>query len=367
MTCAYSPPLRLSYYRPVRAAATRRGAHRIALPSACRYTRQGELKNHERSPPPRRRARPRARAPALRPRAARKSAGVAARREGPRRSQGARRADRHLRDEGRPAQRRPNRRARVGKSRLQEAPARGRHRRDRGVRLHRPPRRGHGSARKHAQGAQRRRVHAVLLLSVAGARAATRLVQVGAVSRAHRDRSARRSEGVGERSAGGRRGAGVGFDCRASLPRAARASGGNGRLERGRARGDRHARRDDRRGAGEGARAEQAMNGVHDMGGMHGMGPVEIEKKEPVFHSDWEARVHALNLACSSHRKWNIDMGRHSRERIPPAEYLAATYYEKWLRGLEMLLLENGLVTAKELETGRAESKASGTSVLRAP
>jgi len=57
--------------------------------------------------------------------------------------------------------------------------------------------------------------------------------------------------------------------------------------------------------------------------------------------------------------------GRHSRERIPPAEYLAATYYEKWLRGLEMLLLENGLVTAKELETGRAESKTSEASVLR--
>ena len=109
------------------------------------------------------------------------------------------------------------------------------------------------------------------------------------------------------------------------------------------------------------------MNGVHDMGGMHGMGPVEIEKNEPVFHSEWEARVHALNIACSSHRKWNIDMGRHSRERIPPAEYLAATYYEKWLRGLEMLLVEQGLVMAKELQTGRAESKASGVSALRVP
>src|SRR5207245_9647817 len=71
------------------------------------------------------------------------------------------------------------------------------------------------------------------------------------------------------------------------------------------------------------------MNGVHDMGGMHGVGRVEIEKNEPVFHSQWEARVHALNLACGYHRKWNIDMGRHSRERIPPAEYLAFSYYEK--------------------------------------
>src|SRR2546426_5189209 len=109
------------------------------------------------------------------------------------------------------------------------------------------------------------------------------------------------------------------------------------------------------------------MNGVHDMGGMHGVGRVEIEKNEPVFHSEWEARVHALNLACGFHRRWNIDMGRHSRERIPPAEYLAATYYEKWLRGLEMLLVEQGLVTAKELQTGRAESKASGGDVLRGP
>src|SRR2546428_937534 len=109
------------------------------------------------------------------------------------------------------------------------------------------------------------------------------------------------------------------------------------------------------------------MNGVHDMGGMHGVGRVEIEKNEPVFHSEWEARVHALNLACGFHRRWNIDMGRHSRERIPPAEYLAATYYEKWLRGLEMLLVEQGLVTAKELQTGRAGFETSRASVLMAP
>ena len=109
------------------------------------------------------------------------------------------------------------------------------------------------------------------------------------------------------------------------------------------------------------------MNGVHDMGGMHGMGPVEIEKNEPVFHSEWEARVLALNLACGFHGKWNIDMSRHSRERIPPAEYLAATYYEKWLCGLELLLVENGLATKRELESGRAESKASALSALRAP
>jgi len=107
------------------------------------------------------------------------------------------------------------------------------------------------------------------------------------------------------------------------------------------------------------------MNGVHDMGGMHGMGPVEIEKDEPVFHAEWEARTYALTIACGSHRKWNIDVSRHSRERMPPADYLAATYYERWLFGLRTLLVEQGLVTARELKTGRAEGQADPAGVLR--
>ena len=95
------------------------------------------------------------------------------------------------------------------------------------------------------------------------------------------------------------------------------------------------------------------MNGVHDMGGMHGMGPIAPEQNEPVFHERWEARVYALNRAIGLLGKWNIDAGRHSRERIPPAEYLRMSYYEKWLTGLIMLLKESGLATETELESGR--------------
>ena len=90
------------------------------------------------------------------------------------------------------------------------------------------------------------------------------------------------------------------------------------------------------------------MNGVHDMGGMHGMGPIEAEPEEPVFHADWERRIFALNLAMGAWRKWNIDMGRHTREQMPPAEYLAASYYERWLWGLEKLLVEKGFLTPDE-------------------
>ena len=109
------------------------------------------------------------------------------------------------------------------------------------------------------------------------------------------------------------------------------------------------------------------MNGVHDMGGMHGMGPIAPEPNEPVFHERWEARVYALNRAIGVFGKWNIDAGRHSRERIPPADYLRMSYYEKWLVGLTMLLTESGLATQAELESGRpAPSSVKASPALTA-
>lgn len=106
------------------------------------------------------------------------------------------------------------------------------------------------------------------------------------------------------------------------------------------------------------------MNGVHDMGGMHGMGPVEIEENEPVFHAEWEKRVFALRLACIFHRKWNGNMNRYAVERMPPVAYLAATYYEKVLFGLETMLIEQAVVTGAELASGRAAGKADVAGVL---
>jgi nitrile hydratase beta subunit len=97
------------------------------------------------------------------------------------------------------------------------------------------------------------------------------------------------------------------------------------------------------------------MNGVHDLGGMHGFGPVEPEPNEPVFHSDWERRVFALNVSAGFLGKWNIDMSRYAREQMPPAEYLATSYYEHWLYGLERLAVEQGLVTPAEIEARRKE------------
>jgi nitrile hydratase subunit beta len=97
------------------------------------------------------------------------------------------------------------------------------------------------------------------------------------------------------------------------------------------------------------------MNGVHDMGGMQGFGPVEAEKNEPVFHARWEGRVLAMRRALGAWRRWNIDAGRYSIETLPPADYLRMSYYEKWLASATKLALQAGLITQRELETGRRD------------
>ena len=95
------------------------------------------------------------------------------------------------------------------------------------------------------------------------------------------------------------------------------------------------------------------MNGVHDMGGMHGMGTIEHEKNEAVFHAPWEARAYALNRAMGAWGKWNIDASRHQIELIPPADYLRMSYYEKWITRLVELLVKHGLVTRAEIESAK--------------
>ena len=81
----------------------------------------------------------------------------------------------------------------------------------------------------------------------------------------------------------------------------------------------------------------QAMSRVNDVGGQSGFGPVVVESEEPPFHADWEARVYALNRAMVRRGVYNLDQFRDAIERMPPAEYLAASYYERWLVAIETL------------------------------
>ncbi|WP_329239413.1 hypothetical protein [Actinoallomurus sp. NBC_01490] len=86
------------------------------------------------------------------------------------------------------------------------------------------------------------------------------------------------------------------------------------------------------------------MSRVHDMGGQSGFGPVPVgdDDAEP-FHADWEARVYALTRALLRRGVFNLDEMRDAIERIPPREYLSASYYERWLAAIETILGEKGL------------------------
>ena len=96
------------------------------------------------------------------------------------------------------------------------------------------------------------------------------------------------------------------------------------------------------------------MNGVHDMGGMEGFGPIQYEKNEPVFHARWEGHTFALNRAMRAWDKWNIDTGRYQIELIPAADYLSMSYYERWFTRLVELLVKYGFATREEIAGGEA-------------
>jgi len=93
------------------------------------------------------------------------------------------------------------------------------------------------------------------------------------------------------------------------------------------------------------------MNGVHDMGGLQGFGPIDREAQERVF---------ALFFGGFAGGFYNIDMFRAEIERMPGHEYLRSSYYEHWLHAIEALLIQGGAVTHAELQARIAELQAAG-------
>ncbi|WP_436348491.1 nitrile hydratase subunit beta [Natronorubrum sp. FCH18a] len=97
------------------------------------------------------------------------------------------------------------------------------------------------------------------------------------------------------------------------------------------------------------------MNGIHDMGGMHGFGPVETADSA-AFHGEWEKQLFAVDKLLKYDSVYRVDEKRHAIERMAPATYLEASYFERWTAGIETLLLEKGVVSEAELEA-RLESQ----------
>jgi nitrile hydratase subunit beta len=92
------------------------------------------------------------------------------------------------------------------------------------------------------------------------------------------------------------------------------------------------------------------MDGVHDLGGKEGHGPVEAEADEPVFHHDWERRAWGVTMGTFALGINNGGQFRHSIERMDPVHYLTSRYYEHWITGVTTRLLETGTVARDELE-----------------
>ena len=96
------------------------------------------------------------------------------------------------------------------------------------------------------------------------------------------------------------------------------------------------------------------MNGVHDMGGMDGFGPVEAEPNEPPFHQLWEGRVMAMVRAMGANGGLNIDSQRFARESLPPEVYLASSYYKKWFLAVTNPLVSRNMVGTDEIDAGHS-------------
>jgi nitrile hydratase len=91
------------------------------------------------------------------------------------------------------------------------------------------------------------------------------------------------------------------------------------------------------------------MDGVHDLGGVQGFGPVDVEEDEPVFHADWERR--AFRMTIASMMAGHLDgRFRHAIERMDPSWYLASPYYEHWLTATVTGLVEAGLIEQADLD-----------------
>jgi len=100
---------------------------------------------------------------------------------------------------------------------------------------------------------------------------------------------------------------------------------------------------------------------------MEGFGPVEREAAEPVFHAPWEGRVFGLANLALALGVANLDGFRHAIERLPPLTYLSVGYYGRWLRALELLLRERGLLAPGELEARLRDPRAPAAPLASRP
>lgn len=101
------------------------------------------------------------------------------------------------------------------------------------------------------------------------------------------------------------------------------------------------------------------MNGVHDMGGMHGFGSVDVDD-DAAFHDEWEKAVFAVEKLLRYQSIYGVDEKRHALERLDPVTYLETSYFERWALGSEKLLLETDTISEGEFVSAIEDHDGTG-------
>jgi nitrile hydratase subunit beta len=94
------------------------------------------------------------------------------------------------------------------------------------------------------------------------------------------------------------------------------------------------------------------MDGLHDLGGREGLGPIVDKTDDKPFHADWEMRAFGMKQSAAAAKSWTIDWFRHCRELTGPVDYLTRPYFDQWLTTLAAQLIDEGYLTLDEIKAG---------------
>jgi nitrile hydratase len=109
------------------------------------------------------------------------------------------------------------------------------------------------------------------------------------------------------------------------------------------------------------------MNGIHDMGGMHGMGPIEHAPDERAFDHPWEGRAWALIRAAGGFNRGRRRNFRFEIETIPAVDYLRMSYYERLIKTMLDRLIGGSFITQSEIDSGRMDPASVRMTPLMTP
>ncbi len=100
------------------------------------------------------------------------------------------------------------------------------------------------------------------------------------------------------------------------------------------------------------------MDGVHDLGGKEGFGPIDRAHEDDPYHTEADARAYALCVSMRAERAYPVDWFRHTRENMDPVDYLTRPYFDQWLQTAIAMAIDAGDLSMVEVATGKPDSLA---------